>query len=165
MKRVKFLLGVAWASPVTLVILLFYVLPFVALGWYKYLGFMDLAGVFVLSDTAPQFIKSRWKRWGGFGMGNVVVLRQIPDLTTRASQALLTHEMTHVRQTMILGVFMPLMYGLCMLFGKVLQKTIGRYDAYYDNIFELHARRCAGQVVDVVGTVEKIQAQKNAAKS
>jgi hypothetical protein len=140
-----------------LAVLLFYVLPFVALGWYKFAGAEDRALVYVLTENAPEFLKKAWSKWGGHAAGNVIVLKKPTDPSSRGSVALLTHEMTHVRQCMILGPFSPVAYAACWLVGKVLEKTIGRFDAYYDHPMEMHARRCAGQIVDVVGYVEKVK--------
>lgn len=158
MNRAKFWLGVLWASPVTSLMLL-YTSLFVMLGWYRSLGRVDLALVYVLTDSAPAFLKKLWKKWGGHAGGNVIVLKKAPDLTSKTSMALLVHEMTHVKQSMILGPFVVVYYGVNMLFGYVLEKTMGHFDAYYDNPAESHARRCAGQVVDVVGLVEKLKSQ------
>lgn len=162
MNKIKQYLGVLWASPITLVCALFYVLPFVALGWYKSLGVIGDALVFVTNfDKMPNFLQKAWSKWAGHTLGNLVVMKNL-DITNKQHMTTLTHEMVHVRQCMLLGVFQPILYGACILAGKVLQKCIGDYDAYYDNPFEIHARRVAGQVVDVVGYVKKLTASKRA---
>lgn len=158
MNRVKFWLGAVWASPVTLVTLLLYVLPLVAIRWYKLLGHTDSALVFVVRDDAPEWLKKKWSSWGGQTFGNIIVLNKAPE-GTKYSVALMNHEMTHVRQYMVFGVFFLPLYVLFTLVGKVFQ-AMGHYDAYYDNPLEVHARRTAGQVVDVVGTVERLKAAK-----
>lgn len=157
MSRAKFWLGALWASPVTLVVLLFYVLPFTAFGWYRYTGRRELAWVYVMTDKAPGFVKSLWGHWGGQAMGNVIVFKRDPDMASRADVARVKHEMTHVLQCMYLGPFAPVAYFSIFLVGKVFERFVGRFDAYHDHPFELHARRCAGQVVDVVGLVEKVK--------
>lgn len=130
------------------------------LGWYRSLGFHDVGWVFELNQQkAPSFLLKYWARWAGHAMGNLVVLKTYVE-GSKYSETTLNHEMVHVKQCMLLGVFQPIVYGLCMLAGKVLQKFVGNYDAYYDNPFEIHARRCAGQVVDVVGYTKKLQAAK-----
>lgn len=160
MSKVKQILGMLWASPITLVCAMFYVLPCVALGWYKFHGLIGDAWVFSINEEkAPGFLKSYWTKWAGHALGNLVVMKRF-DETSKSSMVTLTHEMAHVHQSMLLGVFQPLVYGACIIVGKVLQKYMGDYDAYYDNIFEIHARRKAGQVIDVVGYVKKLQASK-----
>lgn len=160
MNRLKFGFGVIWALPVTIVALLVYVAPFCALKWYKCVGVKNIAIVFTLSDSAPNFLKKAWERTGGHTFGNVVVFKKEPDENLRASQALFAHEMTHVRQYMCLGLFMPIMYCVCSLIGKILEKSIGKYDSYFDNPFEIQARRNAGQVIDVIGLVDKLKSMK-----
>jgi hypothetical protein len=55
---------------------------------------------------------------------------------------------------MRLGIFQPIMYGLNMLAIKV---GCPGSDPYYDNCFEIDARRSAGQVIDVVGVTQKLK--------
>lgn len=165
MSKVKFFLGTAWSAPITLLCYLFYVFPFLMLGWYHSLGFHDVGWVYVMNEAkAPDWLKKRWARWAGHAMGQLVVLKKFEE-GSKYYETVLAHEMVHVRQCMLLGVFQPIVYGLCILAGKVLQKFIGDYDAYLDNMFEVHARRHAGQVVDVVGYTKKLQAQKNLKKT
>lgn len=160
MSKVKRVLGVIWASPITLVCSLFYALPFLAMGWYKSEGIIGDAWVLTtVENKLPGLLKKYWSKWAGHAMGNLVVLKKF-DPSSRQSVTTLTHEMCHVHQCMLLGVFQPILYGACILAGNVLQKFMGEYDAYYDNPFEIHARRTAGQVIDVVGYVKKLKASK-----
>ena len=159
MNTVKFTLGILWALPVTLISFLFYVGPFWLFRWYRLVGWRQLAFVFHLSDSAPQWLKDRWLHWAGATVGNVIVMKPFPE-ESKYSQIILTHEMTHVRQIMILGVFQPLVYVLNYIAGTILKKTVGHVDGYYDGIFEVHARRCAGQIIDIVGLSEKLTEKK-----
>ena len=160
MDKMKLYLGMLWTSPITLLCFFFYILPFKTMGWYDSLGFREKAWVYTVNaEKAPSFLMKYWAKWAGHAMGNLVVLKKY-EAGNKSHETTLVHEMVHVRQCMLLGVFQPILYGLLMVAGKILQKYIGDYDAYYDNAFEVHARRVAGQVVDVVGYVKKLQATK-----
>lgn len=139
----KKILGYLWASPVTLVGALYATL-FCALGWYAWEGVKEDGLVWrVNSYKCPAWLLKLWNNWGGHAIGNVVVLRY----TSQESPTTLKHELKHVDQVMRLGVFQPLLYGLNFLAIKL--GCTGSHP-YYDNIFEIDARRHAGQPVDVV---------------
>lgn len=145
----KRVLGFIWAAPVT-VVGLAYVTLFTAIGWYSRLGKHGDALTWQLNDKkAPDWLKKKWQRWGGQTIGNVVVLKYSPD--TDRGRVTLRHEQEHVHQCMTLGVFQPVLYGLAYL-GLLCCRHA---HPYYDNPFEVDARRAAGQVVDVVGAVKR----------
>ena len=159
MEKVKFLLGFLWCLPITLLAFLFYVGPFWAMGWYKLVGWRQLAWIFHLQDKAPGWLKKKWLHWAGQTTGNLIVMKQLPE-ESQYAKIILTHELTHTKQCMILGVFQPLCYGLQWICGTILKKTTGDVDGYYDNLFEIHARRSAGQIIDIVGLTKKLQESK-----
>lgn len=88
-------------------------------------------------------------------------MKPLPE-ESKYSQIILKHELTHTRQCMILGVFQPIIYALNYIAGAILSKTIGHVDGYYDNIFEVNARREAGQIIDIVGLTETLQKSADA---
>jgi hypothetical protein len=148
----KRVLGFIWAAPVT-VVGLAYTLLFAAAGWYSSLGRHADALVWQLNaDEAPPWLNKAWSRWGGHCLGNVVVLKYSPD--TDRGRVTLRHEQEHVHQCMTLGIFQPILYGLAYL-GLMCSRHA---HPYYDNPFEIDARRAAGQVVDVVGAVKRAYA-------
>jgi hypothetical protein len=141
------LLGYAWALPITLVALVAYVLPFWALGWYTRLGKRSDALVWLVdAGRVPKWLLRLWLQWGGHAMGQVVVLKTHPDRSPHAA-TMLVHELEHVRQCMRLGIFQPVLYALCSLALLVTR----RGHPYWDNCFEIDARRAAGQPIDIVG--------------
>ena len=145
----KRLLGLIWAGPLTLLGLT-YVTLFTLLGWYQRLGQRDDALVWLLNaDKAPAWLNKKWTRWGGHTIGQVVVMRYNPD--TDKGRVTLRHEQEHVHQCMVLGIFQPILYGLAYLGLKFCRHA----HPYYDNPFEIDARRAAGQVVDVIGAVKR----------
>lgn len=146
-------LGYAWASPLTFFGLC-YVGTYTALGWYRWYGIEGDALVWTINnDKIPLWLAKQWTRWAGHATGQVVVLKYPPaDKTT-----VLRHEQKHVDQMMRLGIFWPIFY-----YGIQLGIYLGcpGSDSYYDNPFEIDARRAAGQVVDVVGMTKKLVESK-----
>jgi len=153
MSNVKRIVGFIWASPLT-ALAFCYVLLFQLMSYYTYQGVHGDAIVWRVNiDNSPNWLNSLWKSWGGHAFGNIVVLRN--DLSDSRTQIILRHEQEHVRQCMILGVFQPILYGLSWLTIKIACKNS---DPYYSNVFEIDARRAAGQVVDVEGVAKKLAA-------
>lgn len=143
-------LGYAWALPLS-ILGFAYVYAFEALGWYKWHSTKDDALVWCVEyDSLPDYIKKLWVNWEGHAVGNVIVLRYPPE----EKPAVFQHELAHVRQSMRLGVFHPLIYTLVYLGIK--WGCDESSDPYWSNIFEVDARRSAGQLVDVEGTMKKL---------
>lgn len=152
--KIKKYLGYAWASPLTLLGVTYTGL-FSAFGWYRWHKVEEDSLVWVTSiDNCPSIVKNYWKSWAGHAMGNVIVLNE----KSLSKPGVLLHEQKHVDQMMILGIFQPIIYGLCYVGIKL---GCSGSDPYYDNPFEIDARRHAGQIVDVVGVRNKILERKN----
>lgn len=154
MTKLLRMLGFLWAAPLTLLALP-YVLLFSALGWYTYLGMRgDALTWFVNLDKLPKLCQNFWSKWGGHCIGNVVVVKW--NVESDRGRVTLRHEQEHVRQCMVLGIFQPIIYAIAW---------IGLYfcrysDPYYSNPFEIDARRAAGQIVDIEGTIKRFQEQR-----
>ena len=149
MKKFLLILGIIWASPVTLAQFL-YVAPLWILGHYRYAGWTGLAwrwNVRPRSNRLGRFIAKRWQRWGGQAGGNIILIKSDRDITVK-------HEHEHVRQCMRLGIIQPILYALFWLTAKV---ALRHADAYYDNLFEIDARRAANQLIDITGTVKRLK--------
>lgn len=145
----KRLLGFVWAGPLT-ILGLAYVAVFTACGWYRALGRQGDAWAWQLvPDKMPKWLTNAWASWAGQAIGNVIVVRY--NLDTDKGKATLRHEQEHVHQYMMLGVLMPIIYGAAYLGLRSCRYA----NPYYDNPFEIDARRAAGQVVDVVGVVRR----------
>lgn len=146
-------LGFAWALPLTVAGALYATL-FTLFGWYKRLSPRGNAFVWQLvPEIAPTWLNDAWKHWGGHAIGNVVVMKYDPD--GDRGRITLRHEQEHVRQCMVLGIFQPIVYAASYL----ALMTCRHAHPYYDNPFEIDARRAAGQIVDVVGVVKKAYAE------
>ena len=148
------IIGFSWASPMTLLGLL-YVVLFSALRWYRYAGQNGDALVWEVDhDKTPMWVCRSILFHGGHAIGNVVVTSACVD--TVAGRLVLKHELEHVRQFMTLGVFQPMLYVLGWLLVKL---TCPRANAFYSNPMEAEARRAAGQLVDVEGALERLRLQ------
>jgi hypothetical protein len=149
MPNVKRYIGYAWAAPLTLVGIV-YVTFFTMLGWYYPMGRHGDAFVWQLRHhVAPKWFEHWWMRWGGHTIGNIVVMKT--DIFSPRGTITLRHEQEHVRQCMTLGIFQPILYGIASLALHFCEHA----HPYYDNPFEVDARRAAGQVVDVIGALKR----------
>ena len=147
-------LGWLWALPLTLMGFT-YVTFFCLFGWYKSIGRHGDALVYELvPERMPAWLTGAWKHWSGHTVGNVVVLNGNPD--THRGRITLRHEQEHVRQGMALGIFLPVLYFIAY---TSLKAGCRHSHPYYDNPFEIDARRAAGQVVDVIGALRRAVAE------
>jgi hypothetical protein len=146
--KIKKYIGYAWAAPMTIFGLV-YVGLYTIMGWYRWHGVEGNALIWIVnSDEIPNWLTAYWKKLNGHASGNVVVLKHPPDVKA----TILKHEQKHVDQFMRLGLFWPIFYygiEVAIKFGCV------GSDPYYDNPFEIDARRHAGQLVDIVGMRNK----------
>lgn len=150
--KLRTILGIVFASPVTFVTLLFYILPFSLFGWYKYIGWRDTNNEASLLGTAPVWVVqlhrcpiwlvNLWNKWNGHCIGTAVVLKYAPGSSKKADITLV-HELHHVDQMHRLGFFQPILYVLASLCAKLAGE-----DGYVMNVYEVAARRVAGQAID-----------------
>lgn len=156
--KIKFAIGMLWASPVTLAVFL-YVLPLWILRYYKYAGWTGLAWRWNYIPSKRGFLSGllakRWMRWNGHAGGNIIVMRKRAD-KSRESITLI-HEHEHVVQVMRLGIFQPIHYGLNWFVAKF---ALRHADPYFDNLYEIDARRGANQLIDIPGAVKRIKEAK-----
>jgi hypothetical protein len=146
-------LGWLWALPLTLFGLIYTTL-FTVFGWYTNMGRHGDALVWNINhDRMPVLLQRAWRHWNGHTVGNVVVINGTVD--THRGRITLRHEQEHVRQGMVLGVFLPVFYSISYLGLKFCTHA----HPYYDNPFEIDARRAAGQVVDVIGALKRAVAE------
>ena len=155
--RILLVLGTLWALPITLVCI-WYALACWALGWYRFIGWRQRALVWCHSGKPMAgWMTNLWKGWDGHSMGSLVVVRKDPSESDNAAR-MLTHELEHTRQANILGVFHPVVYGMVYVSLKLLgDKNV---HPYYDNPFEVAARREAKQPIDIWGVMLKIRNAK-----
>ena len=153
MRRLGRLLGLLWAGPLTVVGLL-WAAPLGALGWYTWAGVQGDALVWLL-DRAKAPAWYAWKHRTDHTVGRVVMLDA--SLDAHHGRAELRHEQAHVAQHMRLGPLFPLARVAIWLSMVV---ACRKAHPHFDHPFELDARRAAGQVIDVVGLVERTRRER-----
>lgn len=153
--KLKDIVGILWAFPVTFLMLL-YVLPLWALKKYKFDGTFKTALVWSYDikkvTQLDVFLEKAWKNWAGHAAGNVIVIKNTFDVKTRMMT--MVHEYEHVRQSMVLGAFFPIVYLFILFIMKLVMK---QSHPYYSHPFEIEARRVAGQIVDIETAQKKLQ--------
>lgn len=104
----------------------------------------DLVFVVDLLNSGWYF-KKRFEKRGflGFGFGNTILIK---DCDFDRYDRTLIHEITHVFQCYRYGVIFPLAYiiecGIIYFFKP-------EKHSYYDNRFEIEARKSAGQDIEI----------------
>jgi hypothetical protein len=88
-------------------------------------------------------------------VGTAVVVKYQPGSSKRAN-TFLTHELHHAHQIHKFGILQPLFY----IFSSLYAKLAGE-DAYAANVFEMAARRVAGQIVDPQSFIMGYSSAKN----
>jgi hypothetical protein len=120
--------------------------PLALLGWYSSAGAHGNAWVWLLDrGQAPIWFGRR-----SHTVGNVVLLDA--NLDTSHGRVELRHQQATVLQQMRLGALWPALYLLCWL---AMWLGCQKAHPHFDHPFAVDARRSAGQVVDVIGLVEK----------
>lgn len=153
MFNLKRIFGFIWAAPATIVGIGI-VASFSVFGWYKHVGVRGDALIWQLQPhKSPVWLNNRWKGRCGQTCGNVIVVKH--NIDTDRGRVTLKHEQEHTRQFMVFGVFQPVLYTLMSLVLYLCRHAHKRYD----NPFEIDARRAAGQVVDVIGAVNRAYAE------
>lgn len=130
------LLGVLWASPLTLLGLLL-ALPVAVLRGHVQLIRGPTAAILVRGPFADRMLsKHPFGAMTAMALGHVIIAEHV-GLSSRV----LIHELAHVRQAMRWGVFFPFAY----LASSAWAAIRGR-DAYWHNKFEIAAREAEKQI-------------------
>lgn len=159
-EKIRLIVGIIWASPVTLIAFIFYVMPLWMLTKYEYVGWDEVAWVFSFNPAnqrdswLTRFLRKKWQRWAGATLGSLIVIKDDPSMKKSSRNRTMIHEKEHVRQIMVLGVFQPIFYVSIYLIGRFVLRNV---NGYYDNIFEIDARRRASELIDVVGVIKKLK--------
>lgn len=156
LNKAKKIFGILWALPITFLMFL-YVTPFWISGDYAYIGWNGISWLWLFrpQDKRSRFRDFLEKSWGNKrarSAGNIVIIKA--HRPGKWSKIIEQHEIAHVNQAMMFGIFYPFFYFLFWLLAKLVFKNA---HPIYDNLFEIDARRFAGQIVDVQGTIQKIE--------
>ena len=159
MNKILLVLGTLWALPVTILPFLFYILPLWLLGKYELIGWDERAWFWRVdpgklgSSWLDNLIRDKWQGWSGSTLGSVVVVRAPSGPDDAWYRLTVIHEKEHVLQIMKLGILQPIIYFVIVLVGRFICENA---NGYYDNIFEIDARRKAGMLIDIVGAAKKM---------
>jgi len=148
---IKKFCGYVWASPLTFFGLI-YALLFQFLGLYEWNSSRGDGLIWTVSPSSPIWFRNVWSRWFGHTLGNVVVLNFEPQKESR----MLEYELCHVRHSMRLGIFYPILYVFSSL---IVYLGCEASNAFWSNTFEIDSRRFAGQPIDLEGAVKKLRAR------
>lgn len=123
-------LGMLWALPLTLVGILM-TLPILLRGGQLCVVHASVPALLVSGPLADYFLEHHpFGAMCAMAVGHVVIADR-QGLTAQ----ILTHELAHVRQASLWGLFFPLAYLLASAWAALR----GR-DAYWHNVFEIAAR-------------------------
>ncbi len=141
-------LGIIIAAPITFLTGLFYIIPFSLLGWYTYAGKFktsslssSLGSGWVWTynpNRGPRWLSKKWEGWGGHCVGSTIVIKE-----SKLSSKTLEHELHHVHQMHTFGVLQVAIYYFASALAWAANEK-----AYEANVFEVAARRAAGQIAD-----------------
>jgi len=126
-------LGCLWLIPITILVWVLYILPLWALGWIKCRGWGGFAVIEFRVVERDTWYYRAWRRWGGWS-GPQVILLIADNPEVRA------HELRHCDQQFVLG---PFFYWLYAMYWFVIWIFLPSKSPYYDNPFEIDARRYA----------------------
>jgi hypothetical protein len=138
-------LGHIWMLPNAFFTVLWLWLPCI-LGWIKFKVIGKNCFIFVAVGD-KFFAKWLMRSWAGFAPGGpFIILRgdYVYQWRTNDRWRTILHEQRHVQQQMVTGIFHFPIYFLMSCFIWLFLKS---KHAYYDNWFEIDARREAGQRV------------------
>jgi len=149
---VVYLLGFIWCLPSTLLFWIFFCIPHWIAGTFESVEWRrNLAIVWDVANDS-KFFKKSMKGWYGFvGGANIISVdtpgkfEKTPD-TFKAYLQHLMHEMYHVFQNYVLGIFFYPVYIAIALFIRAFLKD---KHAHHDHPMERMARKYAGQQIDI----------------
>jgi hypothetical protein len=134
-------LGTLLASPITILMGIFYILPFVLFKQYK---FKRRAGWLLEFEVIEGTWAERtiWKHWAGMSVGTFnIYTKYYVD-----HEKVIKHERRHSQQVFTLSIFQPIVYGIHVLYIYFFQKD---KHPYLDCVFERDARKASGQPVEI----------------
>lgn len=142
--RVTIALLWLWQSPVLVPVWLFYILPLWLISHdFKFVEWTGGVALFEVQSKRSWYAKL-WRDWAGCALPGAIVTRQ--KLPSAVLARTLYHEFEHVVQWAIYGALFPLLYWGESFWIWLLEPD---RHAYLDNMFEVAARRAAGQQVHI----------------
>lgn len=142
MKTLFYLLGFLFCLPVTLAALVFVLLLFL-FGQVSRLEFRrDLTLLWRLNSDG--FFYRSFTQWSGFSIGAHVFI--FPCFDEEKNERTELHERKHCHQWYTYGLAFPVIY---ILESLRIFFFVKEQHSYYDNVYEIAARKYAGQQVHI----------------
>jgi len=133
-------LGHIWMLPNTILSTAVFLVLY-ALGWACYAGRFGYALKFV---TVPgKWLHEHMGQWVGWAFGPCILVKH----EFAQHERTLRHEERHVIQQMVFGILQPVLYVLISVF--IWCFLMDRH-SYYDNPYEIDARKAAGQPMQIL---------------
>jgi hypothetical protein len=136
--------GIITWSPIILLFYIFYIIPFILLRQFKFAGFAGFGiPIFeVRDDHMLGFMRHYWELYNGHAIPLSIVCHLSASNKSTQERTVL-HEMEHIDQYCKYWLFFFLLY-----FGhSIYLRLFTMQHSYYDNYFEIEARRAAGQMI------------------
>jgi len=141
MRWLLLILGNIWMIVNTLISAL-YIGAMWAFGQFKWGRFTGWAILLVVPKGCHTFNYMSKGNWAGWSSGPFILIKEGYEVVVQT----VTHEERHVKQQLLFGVFQPILYILSSVWIWLFCKSL---HSYYDNPFEVDARRAAGQQVKI----------------
>jgi len=142
------ILGFIWLLPATILVWLFYISWGWGFGFIKWSGWHSFLIAEFLLVNKDSWYARLWRDWAGWSGPCVIIIKDLPggfdDPWVERTRA---HEGDgHGVQQFIFG---PLFYPVYILVAVFMWFFFHDKHAYLDHPFERHARKAAGQQVDI----------------
>lgn len=141
----KYLLGFLWTLPTSLLGWIFFGIAYLFGVFEKVQATKELIFIWDLKENS-KFCKKLFsgRGWAGFSIGNNVILLEYSDSDRHLRT--FKHEREHCLQQYCWGILFFPVYLLSSVYVYLMYPDL---HSYYDNPFEVQARRSAGQNVKI----------------
>jgi len=144
MKSFLFLLGWLWLLPISILGLALGFLLLVMRQIERVKRCTDGTIIWDLADYGWFFREAFYDRgWAGFSFGCHIFVKDMQEARLART---VEHETRHCYQQYVFGVFFYPVYLLHSVWVWLFQR---KKHSYYDNWFEIDARRAAGQLINI----------------
>lgn len=144
MNYIKLILKQLWVLPTNIVGWIFYFLPQYIRGVFEKVTIQkDGIIKWDINNNSSFYKKMINKKWWGYVIGSNVIFI---DLISAEDETKIKHEEAHIMQNYIFGPFFYPIYILLSLYVLIFKRE---KHSYYDNPFELQARKSAGQQINI----------------
>lgn len=138
-----------WLLPATIICWLFYIIP---LLMFEEIVFVQKLNTFTWEFKnhidPTSWYDGMWAKWSGWSGPCVIIIREDIYSKPIKIETIRRHEIKHGDDQFFFGLFFYPAYlinTLWILFTNLFKKEKNKRHAYYENWFEIRARKAAGQ--------------------